>query len=399
MGSSNAIGSAGFPRELLARPWSERLAYFQAYTVAHPALIAAKEKLLAGIYDSAPNSLILVLGPTGVGKTTLRLKIEQMLAQSLSSELDINPTRVPVVSMETVAPDAGAFNWRDHFRRLLLSMHEPLVPYKMDRAHENGGTLVGSVRSATQPTSADYQYAVEQALRHRRPVAVLIDEAQHLAKIPSGRRLADQLDVIKSIASHTGTVHVLFGTYDLLAFRNLSAQLSRRCFDIHLRRYQLGDEKRTFLGVLRSFEQNLPLPEAPDLLEDWDYLYERSLGCVGILKEWLNRALAATARQGGRKLTREALDGCALSVSQCDRMVAEILEGERQMTERREQVCSLRARLGLETRQSKPSPSAPVPPTVTKTRPAKRAPRPGKRRPVRDRVGGESHVHVQAATV
>ncbi|MGA3258568.1 MAG: ATP-binding protein [Bryobacteraceae bacterium] len=399
MGSSNTIGGAGFPRELLTRPWSERLAYFQAYTVAHPALIAAKEKLLAAIYDSAPNSLILVLGPTGVGKTTLRLKIEQMLARSLSSELDTNPTRVPVVSMETVAPDAGAFNWRDHFRRLLLSMHEPLVPYKMDPAHVNGGTLIRSVRSATQPTSADYQYAVEQALRHRRPVAVLIDEAQHLAKIPSGRRLADQLDVIKSIASHTGTVHVLFGTYDLLAFRNLSAQLSRRCFDIHLRRYQLGDEKRTFLGVLRSFEQNLPLPEAPDLLEDWDYLYERSLGCVGILKEWLNRALAATARQGGRKLTREALDGCALSVSQCDRMVAEILEGERQMTERREQVCSLRARLGLETRQSEPSASAPVPPTVTKARPAKRAPRPGKRRPVRDRVGVESHVHVQAATV
>jgi energy-coupling factor transporter ATP-binding protein EcfA2 len=399
MGSSNTIGGAGFPRELLTRPWSERLAYFQAYTVAHPALIAAKEKLLAAIYDSAPNSLILVLGPTGVGKTTLRLKIEQMLARSLSSELDTNPTRVPVVSMETVAPDAGAFNWRDHFRRLLLSMHEPLVPYKMDPAHVNGGTLIRSVRSATQPTSADYQYAVEQALRHRRPVAVLIDEAQHLAKIPSGRRLADQLDVIKSIASHTGTVHVLFGTYDLLAFRNLSAQLSRRCFDIHLRRYQLGDEKRTFLGVLRPFEQNLPLPEAPDLLEDWDYLYERSLGCVGILKEWLNRALAATARQGGRKLTREALDGCALSVSQCDRMVAEILEGERQMTERREQVCSLRARLGLETRQSEPSASAPVPPTVTKARPAKRAPRPGKRRPVRDRVGVESHVHVQAATV
>jgi hypothetical protein len=277
-------------------------------------------------------------------------------------------------------------------------MHEPLVPYKMDPDRKNAGNLIRSCRSGTQPSSADYQYAVEQALRHRRPAAVLIDEAQHLAKVPSGRRLADQLDVIKSIASHTGTVHVLFGTYDLLAFRNLSAQLSRRCFDIHFRRYQLGDEKRTFLGVLRSFEQNLPLLETPNLLEDWDYLYERSLGCVGILKEWLNRALAATARQGGRKLTREALDGCALSVSQCDRMVAEILEGERQMTERGEQVCSLRARLGLETRRSEESPSMPVPPAI-KARPSKRSSRPGTRRPVRDRVGIESHFHAQSATV
>src|SRR5207253_2450185 len=163
------------------------------------------------------------------------------------------------------------------------------------------GNLIGACRSGMQPASADFQYAVEQALRHRRPAAVLIDEAQHLAKVPSGRRLADQLDVIKSIASHTGTVHVLFGTYDLLAFRNL---------------------------------------------------------------------------------THEALDGCALSVSQCDRMAAEILEGEREMTERREQVCSLRARLGLENRRSEESPSMPVSPPATEARAAKRSPRPGKRRPV-----------------
>ena len=133
------MGGAGFPRELLTRPWAERLAYFQAYAVAHPALIAAKEKLIAAIYDSAPNSLILVLGPTGVGKTTLRLKIEQVLAQDLSSNLATDPTRVPVVSLETIAPDSGVFNWRDHFRRLLLSMHEPLVPYKMDPDRKNAG--------------------------------------------------------------------------------------------------------------------------------------------------------------------------------------------------------------------------------------------------------------------
>jgi hypothetical protein len=279
-------------------------------------------------------------------------------------------------------------------------MQEPLVSYKINPDRNTVGNTIRPFRpGTTQLTNAEYQHAMEQAIRHRRPAAVLIDEAQHLAKVPAGRRLADQLDVIKSIASHTGTVHVLFGTYDLLAFRNLSAQLSRRCFDIHFRRYQVGGEKRTFLGVLRSFEQHLPLPEAPELLKDWDYLYERSLGCVGVLKEWLNRALAATARQDDRTLTRKTLEDCALSISQCDRMLAEILEGERHLTERREQIASLRARLGLETRTNEKRPATPVPVATVDVSPPKRRTRPGKRRPVRDRVGIESSYHAQAATV
>ena len=37
---------AGFPRSLLGAPWTARLAHFQRYTVAHPRLIEAKEKLV-----------------------------------------------------------------------------------------------------------------------------------------------------------------------------------------------------------------------------------------------------------------------------------------------------------------------------------------------------------------
>jgi hypothetical protein len=92
------------------------------------------------------------------------------------------------------------------------------------------GSLAASIPRFMPPSkvvSTEYRYAVEQAVRYRRPIAVMIDEAQHLGKIPSGRRLLDQLDVVKSIANQTKTLHVLFDTYDLRAFRNLNGQLSR----------------------------------------------------------------------------------------------------------------------------------------------------------------------------
>src|ERR1035441_2692303 len=99
--------TAGFPRELLARPPEERLAYFRAYTVAHPLLAEAKDKLMAAISESEPNSLVFVFGPTGVGKTTLRLKAEQVISNELRSGLEQDRGRIPVVGVEAIAPESG----------------------------------------------------------------------------------------------------------------------------------------------------------------------------------------------------------------------------------------------------------------------------------------------------
>ena len=50
------------------------MAEFQTFTVAHPRLVAAKDELITAIRESEPNSIVMVFGPTGVGKTTLRMR-------------------------------------------------------------------------------------------------------------------------------------------------------------------------------------------------------------------------------------------------------------------------------------------------------------------------------------
>jgi hypothetical protein len=395
---------AGFPRELLNQPSGARIHHFQTYTMAHPQLVTVRDALLNAIHEVPSNSLILVLGPTGVGKTTLRAKVEQLLIAELLPVLELDRGRLPVVSVECIAPESGSFSWRDHFRRLLLQMEEPLVDYKINpEAPVRIGDRVVRFMPSARAAGAEYHHAIERALAFRRPVAVLIDEAQHLARMGSGRRLSDQLDVIKSLANRTKTVHVLIGTYELLAFRNLSAQLSRRSVDIHFPRYRADNpsDLKAFRTIVKSFEQQLPLSTPPDLLHEWEYLYERSIGCIGILKDWLVRVLVSLSRRNADSLTRKDLEAHAPGVAQCDKMLSEAIEGEIGLLESAEARRRLRTRLGLgpieDGREDLNAGGVPPPEETAARRSQQR--KPGQRRPVRDAVGTANFAYANAGSL
>jgi len=379
-----SIASDGRPPDLLAQPPSVRIQYFKDFAIAHPLLVEAKDRLLEAIRESAPNSIVIVLGPTGVGKTTLLAKIRQLLGATAAGEAPAEPACLAVVAMEATPPESRTFSWRSHFKRLLLEMNDPLVDCKRRVQAADRAPQMMAAYPNDRGVTADYHYAVEQALRYRRPSAVLIDEAQHLFALASGRSLEDQFNVVKALANRCNTVHVLCGTYDLLRIRNLSGQLSRRSIDIHLPRYDVAKvaDRRTFGKILQTFAEQMPLPEQPDLTRHWEYLYERSIGCVGILKDWLVKAFSTAVRRSAPTLSLKHLEKYALSVSQCDRLIEEATRGEAQFREDSDAACRLRLRLGFPEPTRQPMAPAPAP----ADRPERQ--RPGLRYPKRDAVGG-----------
>jgi hypothetical protein len=369
-----------FPRQLLQQPPDQRIAYFEQYTMAHPHLVTAVQTLMQAISEPAGASLIFVFGPTGVGKTTLLQRVTQKLTEAALPDLEIDRGRIPITGIEAISPEFSTFDWKDFYVRCLIALKEPLMTQKINY----------------KETKLTLRLKLEAALRNRRPEAFYIDEAQNLTKVVSGRKLRDQSDCLKSIANIAQVRLIPTGTYDLLLLLDLSDQLCRRSINIHFPRYHTDctREINIFKSVVQTFQRQLPLAQEPDFLQDWDYCYERSLGCVGILKDWLLRTLSAVLQtdQQAETLTRQHLEQHAWSVKQCLLMLKAAQEGEEKLVESKALLQELRQSLGLELeplQRSSQSLASPAHPPLPSTRQSQR---PGKRRPKRDIVGTESHV-------
>jgi len=120
----------------------------------------------------------------------------------------------------------------------------------------------------------------------------------------------EQLEWLKSLSNRTNVLHVLAGPYALFGFRNTMGQLARRGRDIHFARYHVNDkeERKAFAGAVQYLLERVPLTcDLNAFLKRWRWFAEGSVGCIGILKDWLVDAVAATLAQGETSLTEEVL--------------------------------------------------------------------------------------------
>ncbi len=316
----------------LAPSARRRLTHFKEFAVSHPLLQRADATLMQAIREPAGFTHVLVYGPSGVGKSTMIRQIATRLNTAALKPPPGGKVPVPVLLLETRPPDTHAFHRADYYRTALTVLGEPfferrvLVDIEAEATWEKRGRKPARFQDAPE-----LRHALEDALRRYGVRAVILDEAQHLMKVGTGAKLLDQLDWIKSMTNVTDVLHILLGTYDLLAFRNLSGQASRRSLDIHFARYQFQQEqdRRDFQAVLLTLLKQVPLAvELDTLMQHWSYFYERSIGCVGVLKDWLVRAVATAFHDGSDTLTLTRVQDHALSEAQCERMAIEATEGE-----------------------------------------------------------------------
>jgi hypothetical protein len=161
-------GPERFDPELLTQPAAVRLAWFEKEClIEHARLDQACSAILQVICSPGEGAgfnrlgtMVLVIGPARVGKTTLIKDLKKRLLERAKERMMHDPSHLPFVSVSAPESGRGRFNWVDYYTAVLREVNYPFLK------HEKVGVRV-----------RDFREAMEEALIQHQPYAVIVDEA------------------------------------------------------------------------------------------------------------------------------------------------------------------------------------------------------------------------------
>src|SRR5438132_8777095 len=156
-----------FPADLLTQPAGARQEYFEQHClIEHPHLTQVLDQIVQticppgeGASARRPGTMVLVIGPSRVGKTTLIRLLEERLLTKTKELMMSNPSFIPFASILAAGPGTTRFEWTEYYRAVLRALHDPFVDGKVARIR-----------------ARELREAMETALIERKPLAILVDE-------------------------------------------------------------------------------------------------------------------------------------------------------------------------------------------------------------------------------
>jgi tRNA A37 threonylcarbamoyladenosine biosynthesis protein TsaE len=304
--------------------FAARLEAFQRFKIKHPHLEAMDQLLSDAIAEHTSYHLLALYGPSGVGKSTVIHRI----ASRLRAE-EPNPAFTPVVIVQASPEDVGSSARLDFYRQVLHALRGHVAI--RDRIENLPLARMPRKKSVDPAEWLEVRDAVIYALEVAHVRAICVDEAQHLMHSDAVQRPGVQLDWLKSLTNRANLLYILVGNFSLYDFCHLNGQAARRMRDEHFARYHLTqqEECENFIGALKALLLQVPLQvDIPEMLQQWQWFFEWSIGCVGILSDWVVETVSSLCRAGKTTLTIEELTKHALKPDQRFRLETEARTGE-----------------------------------------------------------------------
>lgn len=332
------------PKHVFDLPVDARIAYFAKEVIAdHPELNRALDELDWKACPMFDRRLILLVGPSGVGKTALLQMLVRRRINKSAEAIRKNRDQVPAFMVEVEAPNTGPFKFSTLYRDALREMQAALP--ELTRAVE-ANTPAAAYPFCFEPSGV--RRRDEDALKQRfltnlidRKVEIAsFDEAVNIFKVGRPRtqaerllQLRDQADKLKTFTNKTPAAVILAGAYDFFELTLTSGQIARRTLVIHMKPYQMTESGlEGFLKGLMGLISYLPSTHELNPTVHGTELFLQCLGCIGNLKNILTEGVSLALKEN-KPLTIQILRRAYFSAAQLKVMSKEMDEGAKAVSE------------------------------------------------------------------
>ncbi len=274
------------------RKCNERSDEFFNAKVDHPRFTKVLEDALFYLTKAPGTRIASIVGPSGVGKSRVVSQINDRVLELNRERMQVDREFVPFVYTEAQAYGHAQFSYKYLYEATLLALGDPFA--RLPSTHR-----ARKLTEAHQPFGRR-RLETEYVLRDRMQVELLrrgtliwcIDEAQHTLQAKAGPT-KHQLDVLKSIGQSGKAKLLTVGPPELMDKMLCSGQLARRSVTICFTRYRFSDKQdlASFAATADKLFKLMRFSSTPKAREHLDMLYAGSLGCIGVLKEWFQRAM------------------------------------------------------------------------------------------------------------
>lgn len=289
--------------------------------IDHREYTRALEEAYAHLALAGSDTVVMVVGPTRVGKSRIR----RVVAERLSPQDSGTVSRYRhTICVESANAQGGLFSMKHFTLRALAEVSHPIYGHTEDMPDQ----LPQSLRLNRSETYL--RLALEKAMIYRQTKWLLVDEAHHLLRVSSRSRAADILDSLKCLGNTTGAAIGMFGGYELLDAGLASAHLNGRMRIVHFPRYgRTPRDTHEFDRVVDLLNRLVPLTKGFSLMRYRDALYEGTAGCIGLLIDWVKAALAQAAADAEFKGLSKRHFVQSKYENQLDEVLADIELGEK----------------------------------------------------------------------
>lgn len=295
----------------------------KALRIEHRNFRCAVRGLQARMFATKPGEIILVVGPSRVGKSEA---VREAIRQALGITFPADTMPAVIVEAENASTN-GEFSTKAFMRDGCQAIRHPIygVPVPDDPWGYKSDALIHKTSEQM------LRNAFERGLIHLRARYVVFDEAHHIRYLRGGHESATAvLESWKNLAFKTGTVLILVGSYELLDLIAAAPHLIGRGRPLEFPRYRADsyDDVVEFEKLLRAMNSVVRC-EAGASLSSWnEFIYTHSMGCIGHLSIWLRTALGEMLTRGQSDLSLDILKAARLPSELEAKILRETLAGE-----------------------------------------------------------------------